>query len=485
MRGQTSPFMPASAKYDVLIIGSGQAGNPLATALAKAGRKVALIEKSQLGGSCINYGCTPTKTLLATADRLHLLRTAPKVAAPAVPGAAELKVDLEAAMARKNALLAKLRAGIEENLIAPEVDVTVLHGHAAFTGPRTVRVVPTHAPHEYQDLTAPLIFINTGTHAAVPDVPGLNEVKYLNTTQLLNIDELPKHLIILGGGYIGLEFSQMFRRFGSRVTIVEHSTQLLEREDNDVCEALQAGLGADGVEFVLGADVRRVSQGPDGHLTLTAHTPEGERRIRGTHLLVATGRMPNTGDLDLGFAGIETDEQGYVQVNDHLQTNVRGVYALGDVHGGPQFTHLAYDDYRVVRDALLHGKRRSAKQRPLPYCIFTEPQVARIGLSETQAQEKKQPYRVAIMPVATTGRAQQTGESEGFWKVLVGPDDRLLGATIVGAAAAEVMAMLEIAMAGRLKYQVLQEMVFAHPTWAESLNNVFRELKEGKIKAGK
>ena len=485
MREQIPPFMSTSARYDVLIIGSGQAGNPLAAALAKAGRKVALIEKSQLGGSCINYGCIPTKTLLATADRLQLVRTAPKVAAPAVPGAAELKVNLKAAMARKNALLAKLRIGVEESLIAPEVGVTVLHGHAAFTGPRTVRMVPTHAPHEYQDLTSPLIFINTGTHAAMPDVPGLNEVAYLSTDQLLNIDELPEHLIILGGGYIGLEFSQMFRRFGSRVTIVEHSTQLLEREDDDVCEALQAGLEADGIELVLGADVRRVSQGPDGHLTLTAHTPEGERRIRGTHLLVATGRLPNTGDLGLSFAGIETDKQGYVQVNDHLQTNVRGVYALGDVHGGAQFTHLAYDDYRVVRDALLHGKRRSAKQRPLPYCIFTEPQVARIGLSESQAQEKKQPYLVAVMPVATTGRAQQIGESEGFWKVLVGPDDRLLGATIVGAAAAEVMAMLEIAMAGRLRYQVLQEMVFAHPTWAESLNNVFRELKEGGIKAGK
>ncbi|MGI4884102.1 MAG: mercuric reductase [Janthinobacterium lividum] len=477
--------MPASSQYDALIIGSGQAGNPLATALAKAGRRVALIEKAQLGGSCINYGCVPTKTLLAAADRLHLLRTAPEVAAPQVPGADELKVNLAAAMARKNALLAKLRAGIDENLTAPEVGVTVLHGHAAFTGPRTVRMVPNDAPHKFQDLTAPLIFINTGTHAAVPDVPGLAEVKYLTTTQLLDIDELPEHLVILGGGYIGLEFSQMFRRFGSRVTIVEHGTQLLEREDDDVCEALQTGLSGDGVEFVLGAEVRRVSQGPDGHLTLTAHTAQGERRIRGTHLLVATGRTPNTGDLGLDMAGIATDEKGYVQVNDHLQTNVRGVYALGDVHGGPQFTHLAYDDYRIVRDALLHGKRRSAKQRPLPYCIFTEPQVARIGLSEDQAQEKKQPYRVATMPVSTTGRAQQTGESEGFWKVLVGPDDRLLGATIVGAAAAEVMAMLEIAMAGRLKYQVLQEMVLAHPTWAESLNNVFRDLKEGKAKADK
>lgn len=480
MLGQTRSSMPASTKFDAIIIGSGQAGNPLATALAKAGRKVLLIEKYRLGGSCINYGCIPTKTLIATAERLHLLRTAPEVAAPAVPNAADLRVDLAAAVARKDALLARIRAGIEQNLTSPEVGVTLLWGHAAFTGPRTVRVTPNDAPHEARDLTAPLIFINTGTRAAVPDVPGLAEVPYLNTTQLLDLKELPEHLVILGGGYIGLEFSQMFRRFGSRVTIIEQGTQLLEREDDDVCKALQAGLGADGVEFVLGAEVRRVSQGPDGHVTLTAHTAQGERRVRGTHLLVATGRRPNTDDLGLGFAGIATDTKGFVQVNDNLQTNVRGVYALGDVHGGPQFTHISYDDYRIVRDALLHGKRRSARQRPLPYCIFTEPQVARIGLSEDQAQEKKQPYRVAKMPVANTGRAQQTGETQGFWKVLVGPDDRILGATIVGAAAAEVMAMIEIAMAGRLKYQVLQEMIFAHPTWAESLNNVFRELKPGK-----
>ncbi len=472
--------MPASTKFDVIVIGSGQSGTPLAIALATAGRKVVLIEKNQLGGSCVNYGCVPTKTLLATAERLHLLRTAPEVAAPAVPGAAGLRVDLAAAVARKDALLARSRAGIEKGLTAPGVGVTLLWGRAAFTGPRTVRVTLNEAPHETRDLTAPLVFIDTGTRAVVPDVPGLAEVPYLNTSQLLDLKELPEHLIILGGGYIGLEFSQMFRRFGSRVTIIDHNAQLLEREDDDVCEALQAALGAEGIEFVMGAEVRHVGQGSNGHITLTAHTRQGERRVRGTHLVVATGRRPNTDDLGLGFAGIATDEQGFVQVNDNLQTNVRGVYALGDVHGGPQFTHISYDDYRIVRDALLHGKRRSARQRPLPYCIFTEPQVARIGLSESQAREKKQPYRVAKMPVTSIGRAQQTGELQGFWKVLVGPDDRILGASIVGAAAAEVMAMLEIAMAGRLKYPVLREMIFAHPTWAEALNNLFSRLEPGK-----
>jgi len=468
--------MPATA-FDAIIIGSGQAGNPLATALAEAGRRVALIEENRLGGSCINYGCTPTKTLLATADRLHQLRTAATVAAPEVPGAAGLRVDLAAAVARKNGVIQAMRDGTRANLTEPHHRVALLEGHAAFTAPHALRVA--RADGSTQDLTAPLIFINTGTRAAIPDVAGLADADYLTTTQLLDLQEFPEHLIILGGGYIGLEFSQMFRRFGSRVTIVESGPQLLEREDDDVCQGLQEALSAEGVEFVMGARAHSVSRSADGHVTLTAHTEGGERRLRGTHLLVATGRRPNTDTLGLGFAGIKIDEKGYVLVNNNLQTNVRGVYALGDIHPGPQFTHLSYDDYRVVRDALLHGRRRSARQRPLPYCVFTDPPLARIGLSEGQAQEQKISYRTATMPVRTIGRAQHTGYTQGFWKVLVGDDDRLLGASLLGPDSGEVMAVLEVAMAGRLKYQQLQEMIFAHPTWAEGLNNVFRDLQRG------
>jgi pyruvate/2-oxoglutarate dehydrogenase complex dihydrolipoamide dehydrogenase (E3) component len=449
----------------------------LATALAAAGRRVVLIEENLLGGSCINYGCSPTKALIATAERLHQLRTAAAVAAPEVAGAGHLQVDLAAAVARKDGIVETLRDGTRANLTHEHDNITLLEGHAAFTAPRTLRV--TLAAGDTQDLTAPLIFINTGTRAAIPDVTGLAETGYLTTTQLLDLKELPEHLLILGGGYIGLEFSQMFRRFGSRVTIVESSQQLLDREDHDVCQGLQGALSAEGIEFVLGARAHRVSRGADGQLTLFARTSAGERRLRGTHLVVATGRLPNSDKLGLGFAGIKTDEEGYILVNDSLQTNVRGVYALGDIHPGPQFTHLAYDDYRVVRDALLHGRRRSARQRPLPYCVFTDPPMARIGLNEGQARENEVPYRTATMPVRTIGRAQHTGESQGFWKVLVGDDDRLLGATLVGPEAGEIMAIIEVAMAGRLKYQQLQNMVFAHPTWAEGLNNVFRDLKVG------
>lgn len=469
--------MPATA-FDAIIIGSGQAGNPLATALAGAGRKVALIEENRLGGSCINYGCSPTKTLIATADRLHQLRTATTVAAPQLAGSDDLRVDLAAAVARKDRVIAAMRDGVRANLTKKQPNITLLEGHAAFTGPYALHVALANG--RIQDLTAPLIFINTGTRAAIPDVEGLGDVGYLSTTQLLDLKELPEHLIILGGGYIGLEFSQMFRRFGSRVTIVESGPQLLEREDDDVCRGLQEALSGEGVEFVLNARAHSVSRSPSGAITLSATTGTGERRIRGSHLLVATGRTPNSDKLGLGFAGVKTDEKGYIPVNNNLQTNVKGLYALGDIHPGPQFTHLAYDDYRVVRDALLHGRKRSARDRPLPYCVFTDPPMARIGLSEGQAQEDKIPYRVATMPIRTIGRAQHTSKSHGFWKVLVGKDDRLLGATLLGPEAGEVMAVIEVAMAGRLKYQQLQDMIFAHPTWAEGLNNVFRDLKPGK-----
>ena len=471
--------MPATA-FDAIIIGSGQAGNPLVTTLADAGRHVALIEENRLGGSCINYGCSPTKTLLATAERLHQLRTASAVAAPEMPGAAHLVVDLAAAVARKDAIIGSAREGIRTSLAQHHSHLTLLEGHAAFTAPHSLQV--TLADGRTQHVTAPLIFINTGTHAAIPDIAGLADSGYLTTTQLLDLKELPEHLIILGGGYIGLEFSQMFRRFGSRVTIIEASPQLLEREDDDVCRGLQEALGQEGVEFVMSARAHSVSRSANGNVTVSVTTDAGERQLRGSHLLVATGRRPNSDKLGLGFAGIKTNEKGYILVNNNLQTNVRGVYALGDIHPGPQFTHIAYDDYRVIRDALLHGRKRSARQRPLPYCVFTDPPLARIGLSEGQAQEQKIPYRVATMPVSVIGRAQHTGKSQGFWKVLVGDDDRLLGATLLGTEAGEVMAVIEVAMAGRLKYQQLQDMIFAHPTWAEGLNNVFRDLKRAETK---
>lgn len=462
-----------NTSYDALIIGSGQAGNPLATALADAGQRVALIEENLLGGSCINYGCSPVKSMLASAERAHQVRTAARYG---VQGT-EPTVDIAAVIARKDEIIGEMREGVRSNLTKEHKGITVLEGHAAFTGPRNIVFTPTKGP--VQELTAKRIFINTGTRATIPEIEGLDGLPYLSTTQLLDLKELPEHLVILGGGYIGLEFSQMYRRLGCEVTIIESGKQLLEREDDDVCESLSEILTKEGVEIVLNAEVRLVSRNAEGIFTLTASTKQGERRIRGTHLLVATGRTPNTDTLGLDQAGIKLDDKQFIEVNAQLETNVRGVYALGDVHGGPQFTHISYDDYRVVRDNLLtRGKRRSAKQRPLPYCVYTEPQLGRIGLNESQAQEEGITYRVATMPVSTIGRARETGHTGGFWKVLVDAKDQIIGATVLSAEGGEIMTMFQLAMMGKLKYQQLQNMVIAHPSWAEGLNNVFAKLNK-------
>lgn len=458
---------------DALIIGSGQAGNPLATALAEAGRTVILVEEAQLGGSCVNYGCVPTKTILASAERLHQVRTAGELG---IRLSGEATVDMPAVMARKDALLATSRKNLATNFDPKHDNLTLLRGHASFRGPREVLVQETK--ERSSTVRAKQIFINTGTRPAVPDIPGLAEADYLTTTTLLDIQEVPEHLLILGGGYIGLEFGQMFRRFGSRVTIIETGHQLLEREDDDVCECLQKALVEDGIELIFDAQTQRVSRNDAGELTLSLDTPKGGRRLRGSHLLVATGRQPNSDALNLEAAGVKTDAKGYIQVNSKLQTATHHIYALGDVHGGPQFTHISYDDFRVVRDNLLHKGHRSAKQRPLPYCVFTDPQLGRIGLSEEQAKEQGIAYRVSKLPVRKIGRAQQTGEQTGFWKVLVGPDDRILGAAILGPEAGDIMTILQVAMTGRLRYQQLENMVIAHPIWAEGLNVVWKELAE-------
>ena len=465
----------SATSYDVLIIGSGQAGTPLAYALADAGRRVALIEGSHLGGSCINYGCAPTKMLLASAQRAHLVRTASKLGIEAP----EPVVDFAAVVGRKDHLTRQARAGIEHKLTQEHPNSTLVRGWARFTAPNTLHVDLADEAGT-TTLTAPLIFINTGTRAAVPLLPGLEAAGYLtNDTLLLGLRELPEHLIILGGSYIGVEFGQMFRRLGSRVTIIETSASIMDHEDADVSEPLQKLLEQEGIEFVLEAETRQVSRNAEGVLTLTADTPGGERRIRGSHLLIATGRVPNTLDMGLAQVGIEIDEDGYIMVDEHLRTPAKGVYALGDVKGGPQFTHISYDDYRIVRDLVLHDQSRSYHDRPLPYVVFTEPQLGRIGLSKEQAREQKVPFRVSRLPASTIGRAVETGQTDGFVEVLVGDDDQLLGAAVLCEQGGEIMTMFQLAMAGKLPYQQLVDMVIAHPTWAEVLNNAFQRLERG------
>ena len=467
--------MPAADSFDALIIGAGQAGTPLAYALAEAGRRVGFIESDHLGGSCINYGCAPTKALLASAQRAHHVRTAGALGIEAP----EPVVDFAAVIERMHRLRQQSRDNLHRKLTEDREGITVIRGRARFTAPHTLQVALVGGGE--QMVTAPLIFINTGTKAAVPELPGLAESGYLTSDSLLlTLTEQPEHLIIMGGSYIGVEFGQLFRRLGTRVTIVDTKPRLMAREDADVSQPLADCLAESGVALVLGATARRVSRAADGHLTLTVDTPDGERRLRGSHLLVAVGRTPNTTDLGLENTGITLDKKGYIHVNEHLQTGTRGVYALGDVKGGPQFTHIAYDDYRIVRDALLHDAKRTTAHRPLPYVVFTEPQLGRIGLSKDMAKKQGIPYRVSRLPARTIGRAVQTGETEGFVEVLVGDDDRLLGAAVFCEQGGEIMTMFQLAMAGKLRYQELEDMILAHPSWAEVLNNAFQRLKPEK-----
>lgn len=463
--------MPADS-FDAIIIGAGQAGTPLAYALAEAGRRVAFVESSYLGGSCINYGCAPTKALLASAQRAHHVRTAGELGIEAP----EPVVDFAAVIERMHRLRQNSRDNLHRKITVDHDGITLIRGRARFTAPHSLHVALVGGVE--QQLTAPLIFINTGTAAAVPDVEGLPDSGYLTSDSLLlGLNEQPEHLLIMGGSYIGVEFSQMFCRLGTRVTIIDKEPRLMSREDPDVSHPLEECLTKAGVELVLNADTHRVARGADGGVTVTVSTKEGERHLRGSHLLVAVGREPNTKDLGLEHTGITLDEDGYIEVNEHLQTGTRGVYALGDVKGGPQFTHIAYDDYRVVRDALLHGSKRTTEHRPLPYVVFTEPQLGRIGLSKSQAKEQGIKYRVSRLPARTIGRAVQTGETDGFVEVLVGEDDQLLGAAVFCEQGGEIMTMFQLAMAGKLRYQALEDMIIAHPVWGEVLNNAFQRLK--------
>jgi pyruvate/2-oxoglutarate dehydrogenase complex dihydrolipoamide dehydrogenase (E3) component len=466
--------MPAIS-FDAIIIGAGQAGTPLAYALAEAGRQVAMVESEYLGGSCINYGCAPTKALLASAQRAHHVRTAGELGIKAP----EPEVDFAAVIERMHHLRQNSRDSLHRKLTEDREGITLVRGRAQFTAPHSLNIALNSGGE--QQLTAPLIFINTGTCAAVPDIEGLADSGYLTSDSLLlNMTEQPEHLLIMGGSYIGVEFSQMFRRLGTRVTVVDTKPRLMAREDPDVSHPLEELLTASGVELVLGAETRRVARAADGRITLTVATNDGERRLSGSHLLVAAGRQPNTKSLGLEHTGITLNQKGYIEVNEHLQTGTRGVYALGDVKGGPQFTHISYDDYRIVRDALLHHGQRSTAHRPLPYVVFTEPQLGRIGLSKNQAKEQGINYRVSRLPARTIGRAVQTGETDGFVEVLVGEDDRLLGAAVFCEQGGEIMTMFQLAMAGRLRYQELENMILAHPTWAEVLNNAFQRLKLGE-----
>lgn len=455
-----------AVQYDAIVIGAGQAGGPLSTALARAGRKTALVERKWVGGSCINYGCTPTKTMAASARMAYLARRAADYGVET--GA--VSVDMAVVRRRKQALVESFRNGSQRRIEGTE-GLDLLIGEASFIRPNALEVKLTAG--DTRVLAAPLTLINSGLRSVDPPVPGLDGVPTLDSTSVMELDVVPEHLIVLGGGYIGVEFGQMFWRFGSAVTIVEMANQLLGQEDQDVAEEVARILREDGIEVLL--DTRALRAEPTvGGVQLTVQTPTGERTLVGSHLLKAAGRRPDTAALNLAAAGVETDERGAIRVNERLETNVPGIYAMGDVKGGPAFTHISYDDFRVLRANLIHGGSATVAGRLVPYAVFMDPQLGRVGLTETQARAEGRNIRVAKMPMSWVARALEVDEPRGLMKAVVDADTGLiLGCAVLGIEGGELMSMLEIAMMGQLPYTALRDAIFAHPTLAESLNNLF------------
>lgn len=452
--------------YDVVVIGAGQAGGPLAGAFARAGRKTALIEAAHVGGTCINEGCTPTKTMVASARVAYLARRAADYGVQTGP----VTVDLARVRQRKRDIVASWRSGSERHLANDGVELVM--GEASFSGMRTVQVRLNDGGE--RELQGELVFINAGTRPGRLEIPGASDVPVLDSTSIMELDTLPEHLLVLGGGYIGLEFGQMFRRFGSRVTIVQRRPHLLAREDDDVAVAIAEILREDGIELLLETRPLRVAQADDGSILLTVSGPAGERTLEGSHLLAAVGRPSNADRLNLAATGVASDKRGYIPVNERLETNVTGIYALGDIKGGPAFTHISYDDFRVVRANLLEGGSATTRDRLVPYTLFTDPQLGRVGLTETQAREAGYSIKVARMPMSHVARALEVDEPRGMMKVVIdATNDRILGAAILGLEGGEVMAVLQVAMMGGLPYTALRDGVFAHPTLVESLNNLF------------
>ena len=462
--------MATTTHYDAIVIGAGQSGGPLSSALAQAGRKTAIIERIHVGGTCINEGCTPTKTMVASARVAYLNRRSADYGVHHDP----ITIDMTKVRQRKRDIVESFRGGSQRRLEATE-GLDLLMGEASFTGPKTLEVRMNSG--ETRQLSADLIFINAGERPAQPDIPGVENVPTLNSTTIMELDEVPEHLLVIGGGYVGLEFGQMFRRFGSNVTIIQRGPKLLAREDDDVAEAVEKILGEDSVEVLLQTKplhVARTSQSGVQSITLTVQTKDGERVLNGSHLLLAAGRVPNTDWLNLKAAGIQTNKRGYIEVNDQLETNVPGIYALGDIKGPPAFTHISYDDFRIIRTNLLQNGHASIRDRIVPYTVFIDPQLGRVGMSESEARQQGRAIKVATMPMDYVARALEVDESRGFMKAVVDAQTgQILGAAVLGIEGGEIMSMLEIAMMGKLPYTTLRDAVFAHPTLAESLNNLF------------
>jgi pyruvate/2-oxoglutarate dehydrogenase complex dihydrolipoamide dehydrogenase (E3) component len=458
--------------FDAIIIGSGQGGNPLAEVLVAAGKKTAMIERKDAGGTCINTGCTPTKTMVASARVAYLARRGSDYGVDVGPVA----IDMARVRERKRNIVSTFRQSREKRLANAHVEL--IRGEASFAGPGKMSVALRDGGK--RQLSAPQIFLNTGTHSALPAIDGLDKVPHLDNESIMELDRAPEHLLIIGGGYIGIEFSQMFCRFGSKVTVIQAGSQLLREEDPDVVAEVTKILREDGIEVLLNARTQKAEQA-NGVIRLTVMVEGKAQTVEGTDLLVATGRVPNTHTLNPAAAGIETDEHGFIRANERLETTAPGVWVIGDVKGGPQFTHISYDDYRILKANLFDGGNRTVHDRMVPYTVFMDPQLGRVGMTETEARKSGKKIRVARMPMTSVARAIEMDETRGLMKAVVDADtEEILGATVLGIEGGEVMTVLQMAMMGHLKYSVLQAAVIAHPTLSESLNNLFLHFDDEK-----
>ncbi len=457
-------------KYDAIIIGAGQAGTPLANRLAAKGWSVAIVEKGFVGGTCINYGCTPTKAMVASAKSVFQARRSAEYGIAST----NIEVDLQAVLLRKNNIVEDFRNNIEKKLMAAP-NIRLIYGLAVFSDYKIVKIELRSGDTE--TITADKIFINTGARTIIPDIQGLRDIPFLTSTTIMQLDKVPEHLVIIGGSYIALEFGQMFLRFGSRVTIIERSDRIISREDVDVSNQVSTILQGDGMNIFADTQVRSVVLKNDSSISINILKERKEQTITASHVLVATGRMPNTDNLDLEKTGVHKDEKGYIKIDSKLQTNIENIYALGDVKPGPAFTHISYNDYVVVAGNLLDAANMTIDNRQIPYCVFIDPELGRIGLNEMEAKRAGLNYKIAKIPMSYVARAIESGETRGFMKAIVDADTKkVLGVTILGFGGGEIMSLLQICMLAGITAEQLKYHIFAHPTYAESINNLFMQI---------
>lgn len=454
-------------KYDAIIVGSGQGGNPLSFRLADLGWSVALIEEKNLGGTCINVGCTPTKTMVHRAQVAHYTRNASRWGV----NTSGVGVDLAKIVAQKDEVVLSFRGG-QQRRVDERRNLRLYRGHARFVGPHQLKVGDDLIESEK-------IFINVGGRPSIPQIPGLRDAPFLTNETIMQLTAVPGHLVILGGGYIGLEFGQMFRRFGSRVTIVHQGPQIVPREDPEIAGELQKALEGEGLQFALNARTELV-QRKNGSVTLSYKNPAGASEVTGSHLLVATGRIPNTDDLGLEKAGIATNKDGSIRVNARLETSVAGIWALGDCKGGPAFTHISYNDFQIVYANLVERKNLSTENRPVPYCVFTDLQLGGVGMTEKEARAKGYKLKIGRCPMTYVARAIERGETAGLMKIVVNAsNDRILGASILASEGGELVQILGAMMLAEQPYTLLKGAVYIHPTLAEGFFSLMEDVKPG------